>query len=246
MIPATSKNSLFLNLHDRYQWYGTRLPAARLDYSRDNLCFFPLTQRCRSSGRRPWLWLPGLLHRPFANELSFPKIVGWIFPGDGGTRNNRFATVVDLMWEIISGSPEENISLHQMETRRAPSPREKHKVCYTVRLLSQPSTIHGGHRAMVSDALRVICHTHFQPRQVEESKLVVRTDTGNDVLDWGEDDNDLEFGGTPACDARTEVRKRHIVERWGRPRSADAPVRPSSIYWWVVVEMLWWERNMIR
>ncbi|KAF8507422.1 hypothetical protein JB92DRAFT_3098322 [Gautieria morchelliformis] len=106
----------------------------------------------------------------------------------------RVVIGADLMRGLLGAGPEDCF----IETKRTPSPpreKERHKPQLTIAV---PSFGPAHRRAQSYGVKRPVCYTpypHVQPRRVKESKLSVSTDAGDDVLDWGEDDDALECSG---------------------------------------------------
>ena len=134
-------------------------------------------------------------------EITMANMDGWNSPLETrAPRQKRVVTGADLMQGIMTSIPED-VSVRQMGTSKTPSPREKHKPRLTIAVPTPGNTSRRAQSYGVGCSEGYSSYPHLQPKRVEEIKLAARTDAGDDVLDWGEDDDDLECGGAAVGDA---------------------------------------------
>lgn len=178
-------------------------------------------------------------------EITMGNMEGWdLSPAKQAPRTKRVIAGADLIRGMMGVGPEEDVPQCPMETQRTPSPREKQKPHLTI---SVPAPYHA-HRRAQSNGVRgsgsYAPYPHYQPRRMDESKLSVHTDAGDDILDWGEED-DLECDGTADGATVEWSGKKACGEDIRRARSTpptprsgqsflDVPVsRRSNLFWLV-------------
>lgn len=156
-------------------------------------------------------------------QISMGRVDGWDLPPAILAMKKQVITGADHMRGAMYGDGE---PLCQFETRRMPSPpkEEKSKPHLTIDV----PVFTNRHRRAQSYGVKGSAGYSPYPRRaaMQENISSVRTDAGDDILDWGEE---LECDPIAEDDAVTRCGKEaHEVDGWDIRRVRSTPPTPRS------------------